>query len=1046
MSEITIYNASAGSGKTYTLTREYISLLFNNIYNYQNILAVTFTNKAAEEMKIRILKELYLLANNTDKADHTQYLLNKFKLSQNQLSAKANLILSNILHDYSNFSVGTIDSFFQQVIRAFTKEIGLQTGFVLELDTSETLDKSVDLLINKIDDDKFLRNWLVQFSEQKIKNSKSWNFKNDIIDLGKEIFKENFTKNYKELAEKTTDSKFFTALKKKLKSVKEKIEEDSKLLGEKAFSLLADYSLEIDDFPYKTTGFAGVFYKFSIGEFHTATFSSRFLGALESQEKWYSKSSKRKNDIIRFYENGGYDLLKQTYDFYTQNIALYNTAVEVLVFIDSLALITSVYNNIHELLKDENKFLLAFAGTFIKEIIKDTDTPFLYEKIGSKYKYFMIDEFQDTSAVQWDNFYPLIKESIANNNRSIIVGDVKQSIYRWRNGDWKLLAYGVENAFKQYKVNKESLKDNWRSKKEIISFNNNFFKKAVELLQNNFNETYYDAPEFMRNMLKTAYTDLHQYYPTQKQEKDKGFVQVEFFEQDTYKEDVLAEIPKVLEKLQDLNYKMKDVCILVRGNTEGAEIMKYLSEYSQSEEAKPGYNYNVISNEALLLNNSSAVQIILAVMRDIYVGDDDINTAFLKYEYELSKQNEIDLHTLLQKHNSNLPKDYNPENLKLHSLYELTEKIISIFELNKDNSNYIYLQAFKDKILEYTSNNNPDYFSFINWWEKYGANSSVKINEEQDAVKIITIHKSKGLEFETVILPASWKFRPKSGIDILWVEFDKEPFNELKTLPVKFTSKLKDSIASGDFYLETIQNLLDNLNLMYVAYTRAKSNLFIFSEKIEKKEKKEPSLMSKTGELIQEVIKIPENNIFTEGKLCKKDKQKFIEKEDKISNYISRKSDLNVKIKSNVQEFYSEDRKKGIAYHKILENVKYIDDIKKSAIIAYNESLLSTQEIDKFVDEIKHKIKSVNVEHWFDGTYNVKNEITILTNNEQKRPDRVMQKDDEIIIVDYKFGKEESKKYQKQLQEYSQCFKDLGYKNIKAYIWYVMINKLEKVL
>ena len=1051
MSAITIYNASAGSGKTYTLTKEYVSLLFSNTNNYKNILAVTFTNKAAEEMKTRILKELYLLASNPAKADHYNYLSSKYKLNPEQVQARAKLVLNNILHDYSNFSVSTIDSFFQLIIRAFAKEIGLQTGFVLELDTNESLEKAVDLLIKKLDDNKFLRSWLIQFSESRIKDQKTWNFRDDIIKLGREIFKESFADNQKYLLEKQNDSEFFVRLKSQIRKLVSDIESKAKQLGIDAVNKIQNAGLDIDDFPYKKSGFASIFYKFAEGGFASVNIGSRVNNAIDNIEKWSAKSSKKKAEIEAFYHTGGNLLLNEIVDFYNTNIPIYNTAVEVLSFIDSLAIITNIYTNIHELLKQENKFLLAFAGTFIKEIIEDSDAPFLYEKTGNRYKFFMIDEFQDTSAIQWANFEPLIRESIANNNSSIIVGDVKQSIYRWRNGDWKLLSTGVEQAFKQFKVERIPLTQNWRSKKNIIEFNNVFFKKAVDVLETNILETNSEAPDEIKSMVSEAYKDIEQEYPEVKNDSNEGYVRIELPEVDdekTDKEIAFENIPKWLERLQDAGYSMRDVCILVRSNTEGSEIVEYINRYAKSEEASEKYNYNIISNEALILGKSPVLNLIMAVLNDIFDGENLINTAYLKYEYYLqSEQKNIEKHLLFSNKQNNLPEQYikQKNELKNKTLYEITEEIIDIFGLNKQSENLIYLQAFKDKILEYSSNNTADYFSFVEWWEKYGKNSSVKINEEQDAVKVISIHKSKGLEFETVILPfATWEFKNNNATTVLWTEIDTEPFNQLKLLPVKFKSVLKNSLLAKQYYEENIQIKLDNLNLLYVAFTRAKTNLIAFTKQkqIKKNEIKE---INNTALLINEILGLNEENpLFEKGELAMKTSKPEIAKMQTINTYVSSKINADIKIKFK-SDSYSKQRKKGLLYHKIFENIVRFDDIKKATMQIYKDGLIDYQEIEEIAGEVKNSIEKAGVKHWFTDDYKVRNELSILQNSEIKRPDRVMIKDDEVIIVDYKFGDKKDNKYHKQIKEYASLYKNLGYSNIKTYIWYVMLNTLEKV-
>ncbi len=1054
---ITIYKASAGSGKTYTLTREYLKIIFKNKYNYKSILAVTFTNKAAEEMKSRIIKEVYLISIKSDKSDHSGFLKNEFKFTDSQIVDKAKAILNLLLHDYSHFSVGTIDSFFQQIIRSFAKEIGLQNGFQLELNQEEILEKAVDKLITQIDDDYNLRNWLMLFAADRMRDGKSWNFKDEILKIGKEIFKEEYTINSKKIAEKLKEKDFILKYKYKLNKIKNDTITDIKKIGANTIELMQVNDLSLDDFPYKKTSFASYFVKCKNGIFEEP--GKRVLAAVGDIKKWYTKSSNKIDEIEQFYNDGGSDLLILAVETYNINKELYFSANEVLKLINSLAIIDDVSKNAHSISKEENIFLLSFAGPFIKSIIADTDTPFLYEKIGNKYKYFMIDEFQDTSTIQWDNFKPLIEESLANKYSSIIVGDVKQSIYRWRNGDWKLLAEGVEKSFYKGAVKYETLEYNWRSKKNIIDFNNSTFKDMANILQQNFNNNIYDDHsieiDYLRNTINKAYSDITQQYPSQKNTKDSGYARVEFVEKQKgetvaeVKLKVLERIPTFLEQMQDANIALKDIAILVRGKKEGAEIVNYIMEYKNSEYANPNYKYDIISNEALLIGNSPAIKLLVALIKDVFVSDDDINYAYIKYEYNSVINNEdIELTQIFNKDNVLLPENYLSEKQKLSklSLYEIAENLIRIFKLNENENNFIYLQAFKDALREYSETNNIDIDSFIEWWESNGIKKSVSINQEQDAVKIITIHKSKGLEFKTVLIPfASWEFKPIKG-QIFWCSSTEPNFNELKILPLKDTDTIQKTFFYKDYYEEKLHNYVDNINMLYVAFTRAEENLIIFAEHSEPKD----DAINNTGVLLRNTLgnKVV-NNVYEIGSLSKKEIVETQNDGNILKKYISGnfKHSESIKITSTdyIKSFENSEIKKGILYHKIFENIKYIDDVKNAVIKLSNEGYIPNNNVNGYITEINTLISKNTVKQWFDGTYKVKNEATIQSSETIKRPDRLMLKNDEVIIVDYKFGQKKEQKYHKQLKEYSKLISQMGYKNIKSYIWYVLIDEIEIV-
>ena len=1053
---ITIYKASAGSGKTYTLTREYLKIIFENEYNYKNILAVTFTNKAAEEMKSRIVNEVYLISIGSNKSDHAEFLKNKFKFTDVQLVEKAKAALNLLLHDYSRFSVGTIDSFFQQIIRSFAKEIGLQNGFQLELNQNEILEKAVDKLISQIDDDNNLRKWLMVFANDRMREGKSWNFKDEILKIGKEIFKEEYSINSKKITDKLKEKEFIFKYKQTLSKIKDSIVNDIKKIGANAIELMQVNDISLEDFPYKTTSFASYFVKFKNGDFTEP--GKRVVSAVANIDKWYSKKSDKITEIEQFYNDGGNQLLILAIETYLKNKVLFNSVNEVLKLINYLAIIDDVFKNAHKVSTDENIFLLAFAGPFIKSIIADTDTPFLYEKIGNKYKYFMIDEFQDTSTIQWDNFKPLIEESIANKHSSIIVGDVKQSIYRWRNGDWKLLAGGVEESFYKGAVNYETLTYNWRSKKNIIDFNNSIFKDMANILQQNFNKDIADEHttdiEYLKDSINNAYNDITQIYPAKKDEKDKGYVKIEFINKekgetvDDVKLKALERIPQFLEQMQDANIPLKDIAILVRGKKEGTEIVNYIMEYKKSSDSKLKYKYDIISNEALVIGNSPSIKLLVSLIKDVFIDNDDINTAYIKYEYNsvINKKN-IELTQIFNKQNNLFPNEYLSikERLSKLSLYEITENLISIFKLNNNENNFIYLQAFKDALREFSETNIINIDNFIEWWENTGNGISVRINEEQDAVKIITIHKSKGLEFKTVLIPfANWKFKPINN-EIFWCSSNEANFNELKILPLKDTGRIKDTVFYKNYYNEKLHNYIDNINMLYVAFTRAEENLVVFAEYSKPKD----AGINNTGVLLKNTLESKVvDNVYKLGSLTKQLKEELAES-NTIEKYISGnfKHDNSIKIASTdyVTSFENDKIKKGLLYHKIFENIKYKYDIKNAVLKLINDGYIPDNNLNKYVNEINTLISKPEVVKWFDGTYKIKNEASIQSSKTIKRPDRLMLKNDEIIIVDYKFGHKKEPKYHKQLIEYSNLIAKMGYKNIKAYIWYVLLDTVEKI-
>jgi len=1049
MSQITIYKASAGSGKTFTLTREYLKIIFLNISSYRNILAVTFTNKAANEMKTRILEEVNIIANGKE-SEHIDEIIKLTNKTKEQTIKDAKQIQNRLLHDYSFFSVKTIDSFFQDIIKSFTKEIGLQFGFELELDTNDIVDKAIERVMISIEDNAEIKQWLLSFARERMSEGKRWNFKKEIETFSKEIFKEKFTLNKEKLSEKLDDRKFLNNFKDELLKNKKKIIDDAVLIGEKAVALIENHSLEIKDFSYGKSGFINYFYKFRDGNLAEA--KGRVLEAQNNIEKWYSKTSKKKDEITAFYNSGGNDLLNQAIELYQTKIDEYNSYSIVASLINVFGILADISKTVGDISYEENLFLISYAAPFINAIIDDNDTPFIYEKIGSRYKYFMIDEFQDTSSIQWRNFKPLIEDNLAQGNKSLIVGDVKQSIYRWRNSEWKLLAEGIYQDFHNDYINDVTLEYNYRSKTEIIKFNNRIFTLSKQILQDVFNNEILPEHEkdvkYLNDKILNAYKDNEQLIP--KHVEGKGYVRLEKIEKaegEDQKEIILSKIPEVLMEIQDKGYKMKDVAFLVRNKKHGVEIVDYLMHYKNEYKEAEKYNFNVISNEALFIGNSPVIKLIISLLKDLSAGVETLNRVFINYEYEIYlKEKDTDLHSIFTK-TEIIIDEYAKQKTYISTLsfYEIVEKLIDIFELNLNSDNFIYLQAFNDLINDFSSRKSMSIIDFLEWWEEKGNEAPIVLNENQDAAQILTIHKSKGLQFKFVIIAfADWDLN-KSG-DILWTNSETEAFNSLDILPVKYTSSLKKSVFNKDYYNELLQQYVDSLNMLYVAFTRAKQSLYIFS-----RQKSKEGEIKNVGDVLFNILGDNFNdNVFEYGELEENTSVQKEKEEYKLEEYLANKTPKSLNIKLQSENFFSNDKQekinKGLLYHKVFENIVLISDIENAVVDLINEGSILQSEKDKFIKEIKDVISDQEIEHWFDGSYKVKNETSILYNNEVKRPDRLMISDKELIIVDYKFGEIESSSHKKQLMSYRNSLELMGYQNIKSYIWYFNKNKITEVV
>lgn len=1089
MSQLKIFRASAGSGKTHRITQEYIQLLFENPYNYRHILAVTFTNKATAEMKGRILNELNNLALGKD-SGYLKFLKQHFRISNNEVRQRAKSQLELILHNFSSFSIETIDSFFQKCIRSFLHELGIYSSSRVELDTKKILSETIDNLFTELGQNESLRKWVVSFSKKKIDDGLSWNPKYNIQQLGDELFKEFYKYFDDDFIEKLSNKKFLEEYKKSLQDIINELKSRLADIGRKAIELIESHDLEIADFSHKTSSFASYFHKVLL------TFEypkARPRKAIDNPDSWYTKTSDKKDKILACYNAGLNNLLKEAVSFYDDNYVEYNTAVNINKYLFALGILTDISRKLKEYTQEKNILLLADSTRLLQQIIGNSDTPFIYERIGSFYKHFMIDEFQDTSEMQWDNFKPLVSNSLSENNTSIIVGDIKQSIYRWRNGNWKLLANQIESDLRNFGTQMYELNNNWRSLPNIISFNNSFFNIASKVLQNNLSaliddSNLSDKSVYFETIIEDAYSDVAQVFPNERKEKEinDGMVQVSFFEDDKenkWKDRAIESLPLLIENIQDKGYKAGDIAILVRKKDDGKDIADFLYKYDNSEQKEKRYNFNVISNESLFLNRSEAILLIINVIRFILNPEEKIHKAsIVKYYNSLNKNKDIigDLRGLMFSNDNEfyklLPPDFknNIDNLQRLPLFEMVEMIIRLFDLNSDSSNIPYLNSFQDYVFDFIQSDSSNISRFVTEWDEKIRDNSIISNEHQDAISILTIHKAKGLEFKIVLIPlCDWEIISNgNNANILWCQPNKQPFNTLNAVPIKYSSGLKDSLFIDEYIDETMQEYIDTLNLLYVAFTRAKEGLFIFTKIAANNNIKGSSSLIyhvlENSSNYKETIKNneisfldikdywnSEDKIFKIGNIQNNSLDRtidnlIIETEFPSINFSNR---LNIKTKAG--DYFQtgtennnkqEQQSKGKLMHELFSYIISTKDVDSAVNRFLFEGKINSNEAKILKEEILDKLSEQPYSIWFNNKWEVRTENPILMpSGKIKIPDRMMKKDNELIIIDYKFGDKECSSFIKQVKTYKQLLSKMEYQNIKAYIWYYTLDKIVEV-
>lgn len=1055
MPHLKIIRASAGSGKTFSLTLEYLKLLLHDSDNFMHILAVTFTNKATEEMKRRIIHELFLLSSDKPSMQLGD-LMSSTKLSESQIRQKSTVILKKILHQYSWFSVCTIDSFFQKIIRSFTREIGIQSGYAIELDTEMVLTRIIDRMMASAESNTSLLSWLVKFAESLIEKGESWNIRTGIRSLGKEIFRERFCSIETTLVNKISDRDFIGAYQQELYAFCNEMISGYSRFGKTALETLKKHHLSIDDFSNKSRGPAGFFVKIAENEFKVPTETA--IISATSKEKWYTVNAPRKNEIEALAVSDLMPLMQQVIDYYRKNQRPYHTAATILKNIYTLGILVDLSQLADEWCKENDLFLLPDAPVFINKIIGENDTPFIYEKTGYWFHHFMIDEFQDTSLLQWMNFKPLISNSLSQNFDNLVVGDVKQSIYRWRNSNWEILDNIINNDFLPAVLDPLSLNTNRRSGANIIDFNNSFFKSASLILEDEFKRTATTEGYTGNHFPEFTLTDLFKNVEQQSGNHSNpgGFAKMEFLrdqKEKSFTDTVHDKLVHLLKDLQDKGFHLNDIAILTRTNNEAKILADHLLQYSATN---PGseYHFDVISDEALCVGNSTVVCFMISLLRHMINPADRTNNYHLLSVYqnylELNRSNNGWLNSSVDNGDliPILPEEFHAlvKSAGSFSLIEIIARLKIIFHLDNFKGEYVYLQAFDDIIIEFMHKQGRDINAFLEYWQETASRKAISAPSGQDAIRILTIHKSKGLEFKIVLIPyCTWELNSYNDT-ILWCTCEVKPFNKLPVVPVSYTTKLKDTFFANAYYNEYKRQLVDNLNLLYVAFTRARDGLFVFCKATGNDQLKSVSDLA---------FKVFEGKDYSAGSV-RSDAIYELKTNPEINpgNPVSLKA-ISERFRVAFQGKLVVDPdilqplrplNEGKILHEMFKMIQVTDDIVPAVTHFYLQGNITKNEKDEYIKFIRNAVSNMQVSSWFQKGWKILNEAEIiLPGGKMKRPDRIMIMNRQAMIVEYKFGLISEASYENQVMEYVSLMKKMEFESVEAYLWYVRLGSVVRL-
>jgi len=1046
LKNLTIYRSSAGSGKTFTLVKDYLKLVLRDPENYRKILAITFTNKASEEMKQKILNELAEISQDKD-SEYRKIIENEFNEEgiSMQIVSRASTALNKILHNYGQFGVSTLDHFFSKVVRGFAHELDLPHQYDLDVDEVKAIEFAVEKLYEDLDNNKSLKKWLEDFAFSKMDADKGWEIDRNLKELGKELFKENFRKG---LGDRVLVLDEFGEFVKQLSKDRSVFEAEMHKHARNALQLIHDYGLEISHFAYGNSSFANTFNKILDNDFD---FNDRFLDSVSGEKSWFTKSSVKKVEIEAVRDDGLLTICESLLHYYQQNHRVYFAAVNLLKNVYSYGILGYIDEKLTEYRAERNLVLLSDHAFLLNDVIDGKDAPIIYEKIGSRYHHIMIDEFQDTSLFQWNNILPLVQNVLENFGNVLIVGDVKQSIYRWRGGDMKLLISGVQRDLRRFsdQTEEKQLDTNYRSAKNIVDFNNSFFATSVLLLSEDEN-----IPEG-----ETLIYDTFKLLKQKPHHQEDGYIDVRFFYteegidwKEKAKDQALVSIKHNISK----GYSPSDFLILVDKWDLGYEIADFLILN----------NYEVITDKSLKVMNNQVVQLLINAIKWLFDRDDQLAKTNLLFIYlQLQKSTQYEYHEVFSDiHNedsifTNEMPDYFLGNLKVFlrlPLYELVENLILAFKLGGHINNFVL--RFQEICLEQSSKGNNDLHHFLNWWEDSKDDLVVITPENNQAIEIMTIHKAKGLQKPIIILPfANYNLGTKYN-SLFWTTNLSESYKKFSILPLVFEKNLKESTLEDAYRKEYNEGMLERLNQTYVAFTRAEQQLYIFCEGL----KNTPKDAGKINKLIYRVF--DDNSFKYKEKWDMEDNRfhwgseeitpgKVAEKQDvEMMTTVSSSGNPYISIRSESSRFFmlfdnqkSEKIKNGIIHHYLFERLNHKDNLSSVVrAMVHNGFILLDQE-SQVLKEAKKILEESRMQNWFDGSWKVINERKIISPKGNLKPDRVMTKNDETVIIDYKTGSRK-KNHEEQMKSYQAVLDQMGYEGIRMYLVYFSEDGIVEVV
>lgn len=1053
-----VYKASAGSGKTYTLVKEYLKIVLSDPEKYRRILAVTFTNKAANEMKSRVITYLLTISSlDESESEENNELRKKYAslieilgkttgLDEKKLAFRSRLVLEKILHNYSDFAISTIDSFVQRIIRTFAYDLKIPQNFDVELDAKRVLSQAVDVLLSYAGADEAITRVLVEFVKQKMSEGKNWDVVDELKIFSEELLKED-TQKYIQLFRDFTLNDFRAVINSVFAQMN-KLNQEADAIAHNVLNTIDKRNIDVKSFFQGSKGVMLLFTKLAQNRLGNTDVNKNATKTIE-EDKWYSSTAPQadKNAI-----NAVKSLITESYYRIVELLASFRNLSLLSRNLYPLSLLNLIEKEVEAIKSETNLIFISDFYRKIHEQLLNEPVPFIYQRTGEKFEHFFIDEFQDTSVLQFQNMLPLIDNSLASANLNLIVGDGKQAIYRWRNGEVMQFASlpdmyskpplthfddiekNLKRSFAPYDIYDEQASNiNYRSRKEIISFNNQLFSFLAE--------------KFNDESVKDIYSRIEQNI---KPGNTGGYVNIIFIEREDYKNKQLDKVLEIVMNLKHEQVPLNDIAVVCRTNIESASVAAHLMKNS----------VDVVSSESLWLSASPEVNMLISMVKFLQNNNDELAVGYILFyiskhyslenapEYlinlyhERCKEDKLPL-TALNELFIEAGIDINLHFLSSLPLYDLNEEIIRSLKLNIPSNPFVVF--YLDAIAEFSRKNNLNPLDFIEWWNEIGYSKSISVPEELDAVKIMTIHKAKGQEFPVVIYPFADEAAESKG-KISWIKMPDKLFHHMPAIPVQIT---KSALEGTDYYClyeqEKLRSVIDMLNICYVALTRAENQLYVITKKEEK------SGEAKFGILLQDFLKSEglwsDDKLFyefgdssyrytdtvKEGKHIEKVTPDYIISE----NWLEK---INIRYNSNVlwdDDVKAEGMKWGNIVHDVLSGIKDFDDAKNIIDNMLTEGIVNEREADEIKNYVNEMFSDTEISQFFSPGLDVRTEADIITpENKLYRPDRVIFEKDRSIVIDFKTGAEQDK-HKTQILNYAALLSDINGKSCDKYLIYL---------